>query len=244
MARRPRLDLPGCALHIIQRGNNRAACFYARDDYRLYLDCLAEAAMTQHCLVHAYVLMTNHVHLLVTPQKPGAASAMMQRLGRRYVRIVNYRRGRSGTLWEGRFKANLVDSEHYLLVCHRYIELNPVRAGMRAQPREYPWSSYLYYAEGRSDPLVAEHELYTSLGKTPVERQEAYRTLFRHELDAVVLTELRSTVNRGWPIGSERFKSDIELRLRQAVRPPKRGRPARNETCQDSDSNSRSELFG
>lgn len=234
MARRPRLDLPGHALHIIQRGNNRTACFCASGDYRLYLDCLAEAAATHGCLVHAYVLMTNHVHLLATPQKPCAASTMMQHLGRRYVRIVNDRHGRTGTMWEGRFRANLVDSERYLLACHRYIELNPVRAGMKAQPREYPWSSYRHYAEGRCDPLLVEHEPYTRLGRTPIERQEAYRELFRHELDDSALAEIRATVNRGWPIGSERFKNEIEQLLRRAARPPKRGRPARSEACQEN----------
>ena len=226
MARRPRLELPGHTLHIIQRGNNRAACFFTAGDYRLYLDCLAEAAEAHGCLVHAYVLMTNHVHLLVTPQMPHAASAMMQHLGRRYVRIVNDRRGRTGTMWEGRFKAGLVDSEQYLLTCHRYIELNPVRAGIAAQPQEYPWSSYLHYAEGRIDPLLADHEPYDRLGRTAAERQEAYRALFQHQLDDTALNEIRSTVNRGWPIGSEGFKNEIERILLRAARPPKRGRPA------------------
>lgn len=235
MARRPRIELPGHALHIIQRGNNRTACFYAGDDYRLYLDCLAEAAAMHGCLVHAYVLMTNHVHLLATPQKPGAASGMMQHLGRRYVRIFNDRHGRTGTMWEGRFKASLVDSEQYLLTCHRYIELNPVRAGMTAQPRTFLWSSYRHYAEGRNDPLVTEHEPYARLGRTPIERQEAYRALFRDQLDDMVLSEIRSTVNRGWPIGSERFKNEIEQVLRRAARPPKRGRPANSHADQEVD---------
>ena len=243
MARRPRLDLPGYALHIIQRGNNRAACFYNSGDYRLYLDCLAEAAAINGCQVHAYVLMTNHVHLLATPQEPCAASAMMQQLGRRYVRIVNDRQGRTGTMWEGRFKANLVDSEQYLLTCHRYIELNPVRAGMQAQPREYPWSSYRHYAEGHINPLLVEHEPYTRLGQTPKERQEAYRELFRHELDEAALAEIRSTANRGWPIGSDRFKNDIEQLLRRDARPPKRGRPARFQPDLEGSIESPKELF-
>jgi putative transposase len=230
MARRPRLELPGHALHIIQRGNNRTACFYAADDYRLYLDCLADAAATHGCLVHAYVLMTNHVHLLATPQKPCAASGMMQHLGRRYVRIVNDRRGRTGTMWEGRFKATLVDSDQYLLTCHRYIELNPVRAGVTAKPHEYPWSSHRHYAQGRTDPLLTEHEPYARLGRTPIARQEAFRALFRDQLDDAALAEIRSTVNRGWPIGSERFKNEIEQVLRRAARPPKRGRPASPKT--------------
>ena len=225
MARHPRLDLPGHALHIIQRGNNRAACFFTAGDYRLYLECLAEAAQTHDCRVHAYVLMTNHVHLLMTPHKAHAASAMMQHLGRRYVRIVNDRRGRTGTMWEGRFRASLVDSERYLLTCHRYIELNPVRAGMAVQPQEYPWSSYLHYAEGRIDPMVADHEPYARLGRTPLDRQEAYRALFQHHLDDTVLNEIRSTANQGWPFGSEGFKNDIERILLRAARPPKRGRP-------------------
>ena len=226
MARHPRLELPGHTLHVIQRGNNRSSCFYSGNDYRLYLDCLAEAAITHGCLVHAYVLMTNHVHLLATPQKPGAASKMMQHLGRRYVRIVNDRHGRTGTMWEGRFKASLIDSEQYLFTCHRYIELNPVRAGITAQPREYRWSSYRHYAEGRVNSLLTEHEPYLRLGQAPIERQEAYRALFQHQLDGAVLDEIRSGANRGWPVGSDHFKNEIEQVLQRAARPPKRGRPA------------------
>jgi len=132
MPRPPRLELPGVPLHVIQRGNNRAACFFGEVDRRFYLQCLAKSAARTDCAIHAYVLMTNHVHLLVTPGAPGSAAAMLQDIGRRYVRVINTIHGRTGTLWEGRFKSSLVDTERYLLTCHRYIELNPVRAGLAA----------------------------------------------------------------------------------------------------------------
>jgi putative transposase len=148
MARKPRIALAGYAQHVVQRGNNRQATFFAEADYRYYLDCLAEASAKYDCALHAYVLMTNHVHLLVTPNQTDGIARMMQSVGRRYVQYVNYCNKRSGTLWEGRYKASLVQSERYLLVCSRYIELNPVRAGMVTRPEAYRWSSYRANALG------------------------------------------------------------------------------------------------
>src|SRR5690242_10953001 len=139
MARYPRLDLPDVPQHIVQRGNNRGACFFCDGHRRLYLDLLGEAAAATGVAIHAYVLMTNHVHLLATPRREGAVSALMQVVGRRYVQWINKSRGRTGTLFDGRFKANLVQSERYLLCCYRYIELNPVRAGLVVDPAEYAW---------------------------------------------------------------------------------------------------------
>ena len=226
MARRPRISVAGVPQHVIQRGNNRQATFFADEDYRFYLDFLWEAAAKHGCQVHNYVLMTNHVHLLVTPTNADALPRTMHELGRRYVQQrVNFIYRRSGTLWEGRYKACLVDAPHYFLTCCRYIELNPVRAGMVGQPEDYRWSSHRHYAfGGRDEHLVLHHE-YQALGLTPSERQEAYRASFRESLDARGLEEIRGTLNRGWPLGGEQFKDEIEAALQRAARPPKRGRP-------------------
>src|SRR5687768_4695644 len=160
MARRPRLRMSGVPQHVIQRGNNRQATFFAEEDYRFYLACLQEAARKHDCAIHAYVLMTNHVHLLVTPQGPDAMSLVMRDLGRRYVQYINFTYGRSGTLWEGRFKSILVDAQRYFFTCCRYIELNPVRAGMVAHPEEYRWSSHCFNALGHEDHLLSAHHEY------------------------------------------------------------------------------------
>jgi putative transposase len=152
MARKPRFNLPGYPQHVTQRGNNRKPCFFSPRDFQYYLDCLGEACINRECALHAYVLMTNHVHLLITPAKEQGVSLLMQDVGRKYVHYVNRSYGRSGTLWEGRFKASLVDADAYLLVCHRYIESNPIRAGMANSLSDYRWSSYHSNAYGKIDP--------------------------------------------------------------------------------------------
>ncbi|HZS65472.1 MAG TPA: transposase, partial [Burkholderiales bacterium] len=157
MARRPRLELAGVPLHVIQRGNNRAPCFLADGDRQMYLKFLGEAAARHRCALHAYVLMPNHVHLLLTPTDSGAVAAMMQDLGRRYVRLFNDIHRRSGTLWEGRYKAAMVDTERYFLTCQRYIELNPVRAQLVDHPASFRWSTYRHYALGANNSLVSAH---------------------------------------------------------------------------------------
>jgi putative transposase len=225
MPRRARLNLTDVPQHIIQRGNNRQATFFAEEDYRFYLDCLLDAARKYGCAIYAYVLMTNHVHLLASAQRAYGLSRMMQHLGRRFVQYINHQYRRSGTLWEGRFKASLVDTESYFLRCCRYIECNPVRAQMVTAPGDYPWSSYRFHAFGTPDKLLRTHEQYERLGNTDEERHEAYRSLFRSELDSVELAEIRDTANRGWPLGSDRFKDEIAQALQRATRPPKRGRP-------------------
>ena len=225
MSRRSRLNLTEVPQHLVQRGNNRQAMFFAEEDFRRYLDWLAEAAAKYECRIYAYVLMTNHVHLLAATSRPYGLSLMMQYVGRYFVRYINCTYRRSGTLWEGRFKATLVDTDNYFLRCSRYIECNPVRARMVLGPEEYPWSSYRNHAFGSPDRLLASHEQYERLGKSREERQQAYRDLFRSELDGRELAEIRDTVNRGWPLGSDRFKDEIELALRSAARPPRRGRP-------------------
>ncbi|MES9868354.1 MAG: transposase [Sedimenticola sp.] len=180
MARLPRYSIPGQPQHVIQRGNNREPVYYDEADYRFYLEKL-EAACKQHdCTVHAYVLMTNHVHLLMTTNSGEGIGKVMQMLGRYYVQYFNYNYDRTGTLWEGRYKATLFDSEAYLLTCMRYIELNPVRAGMVEHPRDYPWSSYHRNALGDEDGLVSDHLVYRKLGTSREERESAYRSLFRN----------------------------------------------------------------
>jgi len=170
--------------------------------------------------------MTNHVHLLASAEQPYALSRMMQHLGRHYVRYVNRVYRRSGTLWEGRFKASLVDTETYFFRCCRYIECNPVRAGMAGRPWDYRWSSYQFHAYGMPARLLSTHEEYERLGATAEERRHAYRELFRSELEASELSDIRNSANRGWPLGSERFKDEIKRSLKSVARPPRRGRPS------------------
>jgi putative transposase len=221
MARRPRLELPGVPLHVIQRGNNRASCFHADGDRRLYLRCLNGAAARHGCAVHAYVLMPNHVHLLVTPTTVGAVASMMQDLGRRYVRLFNTIHERSGTLWEGRYKSSLIDTEAYLLTCHRYIELNPVRAGLVQHPLQYPWSSCSHYALGTTNPLITRHPLFDEIAR----QQGAFPTEYGNEMSPEVIRRIRVAANKGWPLGSDSFLNRIGALLGRSARPPKRGRP-------------------
>lgn len=232
MPRPHRLEPAGVPLHVIQRGNNRAACFFGEVDRRFYLKCLADAAERRRCAIHAYALMTNHVHLLVTPAETGGVSMMMQDVGRRYVRIVNDIHARTGTLWEGRFKSNLIDSDSYLLICHRYIELNPVRAGIVSSPADFPWTSHPYYACGKPNRLISEHPVYVGLGTTPIDRRKKFLSLFENPLDEHDMTRLRAAVNKGWALGSEAFLDRVEALMGIRVRPPKRGRPKKNDAAQ------------
>ena len=197
MPRPPRAVHPGHTFHLIQRGNNRSACFIDDEDRACYLAALHHASARVRCPIHAYVLMTNHVHLLVTAGDACAPSRMMQALGRNYVRHFNERHGRTGTLWEGRFRSSLIDSERYFLLCSRYIETNPVRAGLATRPDEYRWSSFRSNAEGRPDPLVQRHRVYLELGRWKSTRCDAYRALFETPLGAPVLDAIRRATNKG-----------------------------------------------
>lgn len=228
MPRRPRLQLPGVPLHIIQRGNNRSACFFADQDYHFYLERLREQAGKHGCDIHAYVLMTNHVHLLLTPKRQDSASLVMKHLGQRYVQYINREYQRSGTLWEGRYRSCLVDAQSYLFRCMRYIELNPVRAEMVKHPGEYRWSSYSANAQGDLNSLLTPHEEYLALGSEPTERQAAYRELFRCELEPGDVDQIRKATNGNFSVGSERFKQQIEEALGRRVVPGKAGRPKRS----------------
>lgn len=225
MPRRPRIIVPNIPLHVIQRGNNRQSCFFAEEDYQFYLEWLQEYASSSGCLVHAYVLMTNHVHLLLTPKESGSAGGLMKRLGQRYVQYINRTYQRSGTLWEGRFRSCIAQEDAYLLLCHRYIELNPVRAGIVKHPGEYRWSSYSINGQGTASDLVSQHPLYLSLGQTDEERQVAYRELFRYELEPGVLDEIREATNGNFALGTSRFKEEISTMLGRRITPGKAGRP-------------------
>jgi putative transposase len=226
MARLPRIELAGIPQHVIQRGNNRSVCFFAEDDYAFYLECLNKASVKYECAVHAYVLMTNHVHLLLSPAGVGAVAHMMQSIGRSYVRYINAAHKRTGTLWEGRYKASLIDSERYLLTCYRYIELNPVRAGMVQRAEDYPWSSHATHVKEVPSNVVVDHPLYVALGKDAKERALAYQALFSHQIDdGDDLKLIRSEANRSGVLGGERFKDEIEAALARRVRPGKAGRP-------------------
>ncbi|WP_447969620.1 transposase [Nitrospira sp. M1] len=225
MARLPRFFAPGSPLHVIQRGNNRGDIFFNTSDYPMYLQFLEEASVRNGCVIHSYVLMPNHVHLLLTPEHPESLPKTLQSLGRRYVQHVNATYHRTGTLWEGRYRATLIDSEAYLLTCCRYIELNPVRADMVVHPREYLWSSYHGHASGKRDSLLTPHALYRALGRTAEERQKAYRALFRHHLSGETLDEIREATNKAWVLGHERFKNRLAKKMNRRVSPLPRGRP-------------------
>jgi len=228
MARLARYNFPGQPQHVILRGNNRGIIFVDEQDYHFFIKCLQKAAEQHACAVHAYVLMTNHVHLLMTPERGDGIGKALQSLGRRYVQYFNHMQKRTGTLWEGRYKATLIESERYLLTCYRYIELNPVRAKMVEHPRDYPWSSYLSHAEGKIDSLIAGHALYAALGKDNEERQAAYRALFNAQLSEEALVAIREATNKGWALGNDRFKEEVALAVKRRAAPLPRGRPRKD----------------
>jgi putative transposase len=205
--------LPGYPQHIIQRGNDRQACFFSESDYQFYLRCLAKGSRMHECDVHAYVLMTNHVHLLVTPNTPDGISWLMQTVGRRYVKMVNSRYQRTGTLWEGRYKATLVDSDEYLLACYRYIELNPVRAGLVSDPSLYPWSSFGAHVGNCHSQLIRDHSVFLSLGMNETSRRSAYIRSFESELTEETVREIREATKKSRPLGNREFEIGINNKL-------------------------------
>jgi putative transposase len=220
--------LPGFPQHLIQRGNNRTAIFRADEDYGFYLESLLAVSVRYDVAIHAYVLMTNHVHLLATPAYRDSLARLMQALGRRYVRFFNVKYQRSGTLWEGRFRACLIDTDGYVLGCYRYIELNPVRANMVRRPSEYRWSSYRVHAEGDSSRLITKHPLYLALGATDHERQTAYRHFYESEPDetgGANPQQIRMATNKGWVLGNGEGRDAAEARSGRPLRPLPRGRP-------------------
>jgi REP-associated tyrosine transposase len=225
MARLPRIDVPGVSQHVVGRGVDRQPCFFRTADYDKYLEIVQEAAVDCHCAIHAYVLMTNHVHLLVTGKRALAVSSMMKLVGGRYVRRINSLYGRTGTLFEGRFKASLVQTDRYLLTCMRYIELNPVRAGIVAAPDGYRWSSYPMNAGINRSGWLTPHDEYVKLGRSLTERWDIYRALFSEALGAADLDAIRLHVQKNCALGDNRFQAQVALMLERRVRVTPRGRP-------------------
>ncbi len=229
MPRRPRIVLPGTPLHLIQRGNNRQACFFSDSDYLVYLEWLEEYAKKHSCLIHAYVLMTNHVHLLMTPLKAESAGLMMKQLGQRYVQYINRTYRRSGTMWEGRYKSCIAHDEVYVLGCYRYVELNPVRADIVPHPAEYRWSSYRVNAQSEASSLITPHQQYIDLASDGDRRRIAYRDLFRYHLDPGLVDEIRSATNGNYALGSDLFRDEVTKMLGRRVAPGVSGRPRRKQ---------------
>ena len=225
MARQPRLTVPGYAHHIIQRGNNRQAIFGSTGDYQLLLDLLQEHSEKQKVAVHAYVLMSNHFHLLATPETVEGIPQMMQAVGRRYVRTFNLRHQRTGTLWEGRYRSTLIQTERYLLACMAYIDLNPVRAGMVADPADYPWSSHQHYIGRRQDKLVTPHGLYWEMGNTPFARDQSYADMVRAGIGQDQQRALTDSVLRGWALGEPDYVAELQRRTERRVAKGQPGRP-------------------
>jgi putative transposase len=224
MPRQPRLIVPEIAAHIVQRGNDRRNCFRQDSDHMLYLLHLRELAAKTGCAVHAYCLMTNHVHLLLTPAQPDSCTVLMRDLGQRYVQYFNRRYGRTGTLWEGRFRSCLVESASYVLACHRYIELNPVRAGLARRPEQYAWSSYRSNAGIGEDSLLSPHPEYLALADTAERRRASYARLFAEALDPRLVGAIRDATSSGLPLVTEIRKRTLAARLGRKL---ERGRPGR-----------------
>ena len=228
MPRRPRIVYDNCTVHLTQRGNNRSACFFADEDYTFYLDQLALACKTHAIGLHAYVLMPNEVHLLLSAADGQAPSRMMKQLGQRYVQYINRTYQRSGTLWEGRFRSCILGEEDYVLGCYRYIELSPVRAGTVDSPADYRWSSYHTNTLAESSPLLVPHPFMQALGTNEAEIKNAYRELFSHPLDNSLLDEIHGATNSNLVLGSERFQRKIGDALKLRTWRGKAGRPRRN----------------
>lgn len=228
MPRKPRQYVGGMPCHVVQRGNNRSVCFFSEEDYHAYLEYLHDACRRYAVDLHAYVLMTNHTLLLMTPQCKDGISLVMQSLGRRYVQYINHQYRRSGTLWEGRHKSSLVQADRYLLACYRYIELNPVRASMVELPGEYRWSSYHANGLGELDKRLTPHTLYESLGQTTETRRHAYRELFSNALDKDTIHAIRISSQFSMPLGNSRFKEEIETALKRKLGYARRGRPVKH----------------
>ncbi len=226
MPRRPRIHLDGIPLHIVQRGHNREPCFFSEEDYQTYLYWLGKALKQEHCALHAYALMTNHVHLLITPQQADAVPRLIIALGRRYVQYINTTYRRTGTLWDSRYKSSLIQAETYLLSCQRYIELNPVRAAMVDDPAHYRWTSYRHNALGQANPCLTPHALYLAMERTDDARQAAYRDLFRAALDSQAIDDIRLALNQHQPLGNSRFYAKIEAMTGQRREAKPRGRPS------------------
>ncbi len=229
MSRQPRLVVPGEPLHLMQRGNNRSPVFLAPEELKTYRALLQTATADAGCAIHAYVLMTNHVHLLVTPADASGAARLMKELSQGYARWFNRRHRRTGTLWEGRYRSAVIDSERYLLTCHRYIELNPVRAQMVSRPEDHAWSSVLCNAWGAEDALITPHPRYEALGATAEERQAAYRGLLTEPLEEEALAAVRRATHTRTVVGGEEFVEPLATRFERSLPPRTQGGDRRSE---------------
>lgn len=209
MPRTARIRFPRVPMHVHQRGHNRARSFSDESEFELYLGLLGEFCANTDCKLHAYVLMTNHLHLLLTPEHAHSVTALMSRVNQRFVQHVNRKHERTGSLWEGRFRSSLIDSERYFFTCQRYIELNPVRARMVDDPGRYRWSSYGFNAIGEPSQGVTPHDLYLALGPTDAARQRGYRELFRREIPVAELDAIRAGLKGGRPVGGEAFVREM-----------------------------------
>lgn len=225
----PRIQLVGELLHVSHSGNNHRKCFLSRTDYSYYLDCLNEYSKKYAVALHAYVLMPDHIHLLLTPLKANSASKMMQSIGRRYVLYFNHKNKCTGTLWEGRFKSCMVDKDKYLLRCHHYIESEPVRAGLVAQANEYEWSSYHFNANGRTDPVIIPHDRYLELANSNMQRQKNYRALLNKKMKPTEIEFIRTATNSNRALGDQHFLRALESILSIPLRKRKAGRPLKKD---------------
>ncbi|ESQ13879.1 MAG: hypothetical protein N838_13660 [Thiohalocapsa sp. PB-PSB1] len=230
MARLPRFILPGYPQHVIQRGNSNQPILHDEEDYWFLWNKLHEATLKFQCDIHAYVLMPNHFHLILTPWEKQGIGRLMQYAGRYYVQHVNTRYKRSGTLWEGRYRATLFDPQAYLLSASRYVESNAVRAGLVSSPAEYDWSSYAANALGAEDELVTPHAIYKQLGRSQKARRDAYRKLYEQPLDGNLIQSLRDSTNKAWVLGDQRFCDSIEGKLNRRALPRQRGGDRRSNT--------------
>ena len=239
MPRQPSLMIPDVAVHIVQRGNNRTTCFRADGDFQVYLSELKRRSAKFDCAVHAYCLMGNHVHLLLTPSRPDGCAGMMKELSQAYAWYFNQRYERTGTLWEGRFRSCIAESARYVLACYRYIELNPVRAGIVPHPGLYPWSSYHANCAAALEPFISPHAEYLALASEARARQIVYRALLDQGLDAQALDAIRGATYGGFPLGSEKFKESLPMprgRTLAPARPGRRKRAESKESVPDTDS--------
>lgn len=225
MARLPRLTLPGYLHHVIQRGNNRQPIFQDGEDFETMLALLADNALRYGVAIHAYVLMDNHFHLLVTPSASEGLPQMMQAVGRRYVQFFNRRHVRSGTLWEGRYRSTVLQPERHLLPCMVYMDLNPVRGGLVAHPADYPWSSHAHWRGVRNDRLLTPHALYWALGNTPFAREAAYAALVQAGIGSLEQTALTASALSGWALGDTDFIEGLQKQTPRRVAQGQAGRP-------------------
>lgn len=225
MARLPRLVIPKEPHHIIQQGNNGQAIFQEAADYQQFLTWLRDSAKEFKVAIHAYVLMDNHFHLLATPATETGLAQMMQRLGRYYVPWFNAKYGRTGGLFQGRFKTSLIDAKAYFMKCSLFVELNPVRTNLVVEPLAYPWSSYHHHAGFRADPVITDHALFWALGNTPFQREAAYVALGRENLSEAEHARIEAAVLKGWPLASSEYQAQLQQSINRQVLPAKRGRP-------------------